>query len=222
MTINETYQEIASITQEIIDKGLSIEEKWPDRNGSKISWQDQKDLSIALKNIPYPDKYDILKKDRNFNFKMIDGALIQMMYEFNNTGRELCSHRLAFFPSPNTERYDNAPNAYEEQYFGDSEFHDMIERNIVAFPIRFDYNNRDDMFVDVEHPYSHATFGEYEYCRIPVKSPLTPSTFAHFILRNFYNNAYRKKGVFCNISAHRFPHTCITNNEKAVLHFNIE
>lgn len=220
MTINETYQEISSITQKIIENGLSIDEKWPERFGSKISWNEQKDISIALKNVPYSDKYTDLKNDRNFNFKMVDGALIQMMYEFNSTGRLLLSHRLAFFPSPNLERYDNAPEAYEEQYFGDSEFHDMIEQNVVAFPIRFDYNVNQNLFKDIEHPYSHATFGEYEYCRIPINCPLTPSIFINFILRNFYNSAFRKKGVFCEISEFRFDNT-ITENESKLLHFNV-
>ncbi|MGB4774742.1 MAG: DUF2290 domain-containing protein, partial [Daejeonella sp.] len=100
MTINDTFQEISSITQKIIEVGLSVQEKWPNRTGSKIAWQDQADLSIALKNIPYNEKYKVIESDRNFNFKMLDGALIQLLYEFNATGRELVSHRLAFFPSP--------------------------------------------------------------------------------------------------------------------------
>jgi hypothetical protein len=221
MTINETYQEIAGITQEIIEKGLSVDEKWPNRSGPRISWQDQRDLSIALKNVPYADKYEVLQKDRNFNFKMVDGALVQMLYEFNANGRELQSHRLAFFPSPTLERYDSNPNAYEEQYYGDSEFHDLIEKNIVAFPIRLDFNVKPDLFTEIEHPYSHATFGEYEFCRIPVSSPLTPSIFMHFILRNFYNYAFRLKGSFCNITDFRYP-TTITKLERQLLHFNIE
>lgn len=220
MTISDTYKEIATITQKIIENGLSIDEKWPNRTGSKISWSEEKDLSVALKNIPYQDKYEVLKEDRNFNFKMLDGALIQMMYQFNNTGRELSSHRLAFFPSPMLERYDSNPQAYEERYFGESEFHDMTEKNAVAFPVRFDYNVSEELFTEIEHPYSHATFGEYEFCRIPVNSPLTPSIFIHFILRNFYNHAFRTKGVFCEVSRSRF-NSSIATGEKGILHFNI-
>lgn len=220
MTLNETYQEIVSITQKIIENGLSIEEKWPKRAGSKISWNDQSDFSIALKNIPYSEKYNELKNDRNFNFKMIDGALIQMLYEYNPTGRNLISHRLAFFPSPTLERYDNAPEAYEEMYFGDSEFHDMIEKNVVAFPIRFEYNVDEEMFTEILHPLSHVTFGEFEYCRVPVNSPITPSIFMNFIITNFYNYAFRTKGVFCAISEFRYANT-ITNVEASLLHLNI-
>ena len=220
MTINETFQEISSITQKIIENGLSVQEKWPNRMGSKIAWQDQADLSIALKNIPYNEKYQVLDSDRNFNFKMLDGALIQLLYEFNNTGRDLISHRLAFFPSPTLERYDQTPEAYEELYFGSSEFHDMFEKNIVAFPIRFDYNVKLELFKAIEHPYSHATFGEFEFCRIPVCSPLTPSMFINFIIRNFYNYAIRTKGDICGVSNFRFNST-IDAKELDILHFNI-
>ena len=221
MTINDVYQEIVSITQKIMENGLSIEEKWPDRTGSKVSWQDQKDLSIALKNISYVEKYKVLTSDRNFNFKMLDGALVQMSYEFNSSGRQILSHRLAFFPSPFTERYDENPDDYESLYFGESEYHDLVENNIVAFPIRFDFNVDETLFKEIEHPYSHATFGEYEFCRIPVYSPLTPSIFMNFIIRNFYNYAFRTKGEFCPISEFSFK-PCITEVEKNILHINID
>lgn len=221
MTINETFQEIVTLTQEIITKGLSVDEKWPDRNGSRISWQDQKDLSIALKNVPYSDKYNIFQRDRNYNLKMLDGAMIQMLYEFNVSGRELRSHRLAYLPSPMLERYESDPVAHEEVFFGDSEFHDLIEKNIVAFPIRVDYSSNNEIYKEIDHPYTHATFGEYESCRIPVKAPLTPSIFVNFVLRNFYNYAFRSKGAFCHITHFRYPAT-IGVTERKLLHLSID
>jgi hypothetical protein len=220
MTINETYQEIALITQKVIENGLSIQEKWPKRQGNKIAWQDQTDISIALKNIPYVDKYQALNIDRNYNFKMVDGALIQFMYEFDHSEKNLVSHRLAFFPSPHLERYDSIPEEYENVIFADSEFHDMFEKNIIAFPIRFDYNVNPKFFKEIEHPYSHVSFGEYEFCRIPVNAPLSPSIFINFILRNFYNYAIRMKGEIIPQSDIRFKN-CITGNEKKIIHFNI-
>ena len=152
MTVNDVYQEINSITQKVIEHGLSIDEKFPARNGNKVAWQEQSDISIALKNVPYVDKYNTLNEDRNFNFKMLDGALLQFMYEFNNTGRHLISHRLAFFPAPHLERYDDLPEEYETDYFNDSEFHDQLEKNIITSPIRFDYSTSDEMFVELDHP----------------------------------------------------------------------
>ena len=220
MTLNDTFQEIVSITQKVIENGLSIDERIPSRSGNKIAWQDQSDISVALKNVPYLDKYNILNSDRNFNFKMLDGALLQFMYEFNSTGRSLISHRLAFFPAPHLDRYDDLPEDHETKYFGDSEFHDQIEKHIVASPIRFDYNVSQKMFKEIEHPYSHTHFGQHEFCRIPLSAPITPSIFINFILRNFYNYAIRTKGNIIPITAHRFPET-ILSAEKQILHFSI-
>jgi len=220
MTLNDTLLEIKSVTLKLIENGLSIQEKHPQRVANKIVWESQSDVSIALKNIPYSEKYSILSEARNFNIKMLDGALLQFMYEFNSSGRKLLSHRLAFFPSPFVERYDDVPDEYENIRFGNSEFHDMIEKNIVSFPIRFDYNVDDKFFKEVEHPYSHVTFGEYEFCRIPVNAPLTPTIFINFIINNFYNYAYKTKGWFIPISGLRFDNT-ITANECLILHLNI-
>lgn len=220
MTLANTYKEIMSITLRVIENGLSVQEKYPNRSGNKIAWQDQSDISKVLRNVPYSDKYKILNDDRNFNFKMLDGALLQFMYEFNNTGRALVSHRLAFFPAPYFERYDDSPEDYETNYFADSEYHDQIEEHIVASPVRFDYNVDPKIFKDIAHPFSHMHFGEYEFCRIPVSAPITPTIFFNYILRNFYNYAIRTKGNIIPITARRFPNS-ITNNEKNILHFNI-
>jgi hypothetical protein len=222
MTISDILKEIKITTQEITKMGLSIDNKNPiiNKTGTKVTWENQMDLSHALKNVPYIEKYKTLEKDRNFNFKMLDGALVQMMYEFNGSGRKLISHRLAYFPSTILERYDDAHKEYETTYLVDSEFHDVREKNVIAFPIRFDYNSSEKIFREIEHPYSHATFGEYEHCRIPVNSPLTPSIFINFILRNFYNHALREKNRLFKISDERFDDT-ITKKETNILHFNI-
>ena len=221
MTINDTFQEIVELTNNLIAIGLSIDEKYPNRTSSTISWQNQTDLSIALKNVPYGDKFNTLEKTRNYNFKMLDGAIIQILYQFNVSGRKLLAHRLAFFPSPLLNPYDENPDSYEQEYFGQSEFHDMLEENIVGTPIRFDYNSDDKRFKEIEHPYSHVTFGEYKYCRIPMNAPISPSSFLNFIILNFYNYAIRSKGKFLKISNYRFPNT-IVGDEKKIIHFNLE
>lgn len=221
MEINTIHKEIVKVTQLTINNGLSVIEKYPITIGNKITWSGQNDISKSLKNIPYLDKYKTLEKDKNFNLKMVDGGLIQMMYEFTNNGKELSAHRLAYFPRPLMYTYDENPIEYEESYFGNSEFHDLIEKNTTSFPIRFDYNASDKIFIEIDHPYSHVTFGEFKNCRIPVNSPLSPSIFMNFIIRNFYNYAFKKKGVFCEISKIRYTDT-ITPKESNTLHFNIK
>lgn len=220
MKINDTLKEIQQVSQLVIQKGLSVEEKCPIIKKSCVTWTQQKDLAYLLKNLSYVEKYKILNNDKNYNLRMLDGALIQMLYKFNNSGRKLLSHRLAYYPSPNLERYELSPESYENLYFGESEFHDLREQNIVTFPIRFDFNDSNDIFKDIEHPYSHVTFGEYENCRIPVSTPLTPSVFMEFIIRNFYFTAFKSKFSDYKYSVSRFPKS-ITSNEEKVLHFNI-
>ena len=139
-------------------------------------------VSIALKNLAYREIYYQLVQDHAYNAKMLDGALIQMMYRFSNG--TLQSHRLAFFPSPDLEEFQNNPDIYNE----DEIYADVIARNIVPFPLRFDYNAQEGHI----HPKSHLTLGQYEHCRIPVTRPLTPSRFIDFILRNFYHTAFNK------------------------------
>jgi hypothetical protein len=113
------------------------------------------------------------------------------MYTFTTNNREVASHRLAYFPAPHLPDYESEPEAYETKYFGESEFHDLIDENVVKVPFRFDYSAKAEIFKEIHHPYSHLHLGEYESCRIPVYGPVCPSAFINFVLRNFYNSALR-------------------------------
>lgn len=222
MTLNDTYQEIVLITQKLVELGLSVQQNFPHRSANNITCKDGADLAAVLKNVKYHEKYTLLNEEQNYNIKLLDGAIIQMMYSFNSTGRNLISHRLAFFPAPDIENYEDNPEAHERKYFGKSEFHDLIEPNVIKTPIRFDYSSEEAIFVDTHHPYTHLHLGEYEGCRIPLFSPLTPCVFINFILRNFYNSALRD---YCD--NYSFPteqkfSQSITSNESKILHMNVK
>lgn len=110
----------------------------------------------------------------------IDGALIQMAYDFSD-GR-LQRHRLAFWPAPHLHEFQNSPDVYlQDELHGD-----VISKSVVPFPLRYDYDARIGRHVDVRHPKSHLTLGQYEHCRIPVSAPVAPHCFIDFLLRNFY------------------------------------
>ena len=117
---------------------------------------------------------------------MLDGALIQMMYAFADG--TLQRHRLAFFPAPHLEEFQNNPDIYQD----DEIYADVIAKNIVPFPVRFDYDVRSESHPELVHPKSHLSLGQYEHCRIPVTAPMTPFWFIDFILRNFYHVASRR------------------------------
>jgi hypothetical protein len=221
MTLNDTFQEIKQITIKLIELGLSVRQNYPYRNRHIISFGDGGGISNLLKNLSYEEKYQEIDQSGKYNYKLLDGALIQLMYTFNHSDRDILSHRLAFFPAPNTINYEDDPEAYEHLYYGNSEFHDLINKNIIKTPLRFDFNSEDGQHKDVHHPKSHLHIGEYENCRIPVVEPIPPSVFINFIVRNFYNSVLINE--FDNYSfpiSFRFDRT-ITENESRILHLNL-
>ena len=180
-----------------------------------------------MKNIPYSEIYDRLIKAKAYNLKLRDGGLIQMMYTFENG--TLVSHRLAFFSPPRLDEVQNAPEIYPDDADEDDdapndanekEDADAVARNTVAFPIRFDYDARDDARQEPAHPKSHLTLGQYRNCRIPATAPLTPEHFMDFILRNFYHTAFTQ---FADNSP-RFSGSfadSILQSERGVVHITI-
>ncbi len=182
-------KQVESLTADLIGVSLCSDQQYPklkrNKNLVEVNFG-QVDLSIVLKNRPYLEIYNELERNRFYNIKMLDGAIIHLMYRFKDGVLE--SHRLAFFPSPNLEEFQNNPDIYEL----DEIYADIIMKNIVPFPIRFDFDIRDGVVKVLEHPASHLTLGQYKNCRIPVSGPLTPYCFIHFILINFYNTAYKK------------------------------
>jgi hypothetical protein len=142
---------------------------------------------------------------------MLDGALISLRYRFE--AGVIAEHSLSYFPSPDLEHFQNEPEIYLE----DEIYADVIARSIVPFPIRFDYSCDNEKFIELHHPYSHLTLGQYKNCRIPVCSPLGPLAFGGFILRNFYNTAFRKYSEKIPTSTVFFART-ITAKERKIPH----
>lgn len=181
---------------------------------TEIWIQDGAEVSIALKNIPYRDLYDELDRKNLYNLKMLDGALIQMMYRF--CGDRIVAHRLAYLPSPTLEEFQNNP----EIYLLDERYADITMKNIVPVPLRFDYDNAKSVAAEVTHPESHLTLGQYKNCRIPVSAALTPSHFLAFVLRSFYHTAYKEYLNELPKFTESFT-ASITSRERAIIHVQI-
>ncbi|MCA9474004.1 MAG: DUF2290 domain-containing protein [Nitrospira sp.] len=191
MKAKETLRQLIELTTALVGLSLSNEQNFPSTHGEpeksfEITVSNASHMSAALKNVAYSDIYHELDEARCFNIKMLDGALVTFRYRFLDG--EVCEHSLSFLPSPDLEHFQNDP----ELYLMDEVYLDIIAKNLVPFPIRFDFSSDVKKFIEVHHPYSHLTMGQYENCRIPVCSPLAPLTFGSFILRNFYNTAFRK------------------------------
>ena len=217
ITPENIREQMTRVTSDLIRCSLSMEQQFPsvrkEKDGTKVDFG-KADLSIALKNVAYNDIYNELSKSKSYNLKLIDGALVQFMYKFQ--GKDLQTHRLAFFPSPYLEDYQNNPDIYEK----DEIYADIIQKNIVPFPIRFDFDCREEVFKELTHPKSHLTLGQYQNCRIPVSAPLTPSMFIMFLLQNFYNTAFKKYST--KISKFDASFQCsITPEERKIIHVQL-
>ncbi|GHT67968.1 hypothetical protein FACS1894110_14490 [Spirochaetia bacterium] len=214
----EIIQQIRKITEIMVGLSLCDHQNFPSlqhepSGNQKIGIGAHLHSGSTLKNVSYDILYTELCKTQTYNIKMLDGALIQMLYHFRND--DLISHRLAFFPSPVLTEFQNNPEIYimEEVYA------EVIAKNVVPFPLRFDFDIKNS--IDVQHPKSHLTLGQYMNCRIPVTAPLMPYHFIDFILRNFYNTAFiRYSDKIPQVEANLFTVT-ITNNEKELIYFNI-
>lgn len=94
----DVLNQIKRLTTDVIAVGICDEQNFPSiksytGNISEIGVSSS-DNSIFLKDVPYREMYSELVKKRNYNIKMIDGALISLLYRFQ--GNELVSHRLSF------------------------------------------------------------------------------------------------------------------------------
>jgi hypothetical protein len=134
------YKQVEKLTSDIIAISLCNHQKYPSIRShpgdiKEIGFGDNNNLSIVLKNLPYSEIYKELERAQSYNIKMIDGALIQLMYRFHKN--KIKNHRLAFFPSPYLEEYQNDPEIYET----DERYAEILSKSIVPFPLRFDFDS---------------------------------------------------------------------------------
>jgi hypothetical protein len=200
----------------MVGLSLSNDQNFPSTRGQldgefEITVSGAGRMAAALRNVAYREIYAELEQARCFNLKMLDGALVTLRYRFR--GGDLCEHSLCYFPSPDLEHFQNDP----EIYLLDEIYADIIARNIVPFPIRFDFSDDPAKFVEIHHSRSHLTLGQFKNCRIPVCSPVSPLTFGGFILRNFYNTAFHKYSDKIPAAKPLFANT-ITRKERDIPH----
>ena len=214
-TVNQTKKQIDDIVRGWITTSLIDDQRvaFQRRIGGgviEVTFEGAAQVSIALKNRAYDEIYQQLVEARAYNAKMLDGALVQMMYRFSN-GR-IRNHRLAFFPSPHLEEFQNTPDIY----LTETPNVDVVARNIVPFPLRFDYDAQGGGKQRGPHPRCHLTLGQYENCRIPVTAPMTPDRFADFIVRNFYDTAISPRNAILPSFGKSFPESILPPERKLV------
>jgi hypothetical protein len=177
----------------------------------EVTFPKAEHVTIALReNQTYESIYETLIAERAYIVKLPDGAMVLARYIFR--AGSLLKHSLGFYPSPSLAEFQNNSELYLEEMI----YADVVAKNIVPFPIRFDFDCHPDVVKDLEHPASHQTLGQYKNCRIPVSAPMTPFVFFSFILRNFYNTAFHEYAGSIPRFNERFDDT-ITAKEKGVV-----
>ena len=179
--IDKVFKEVQMITQELIRCGLAEEYNFPEIQNTDIVWVKYNDISRYLKRMDYASIYAEIEKEHNYNIKLPDGGMIQLMYRFDARGKELHSHRLAFYPSPSFEVYQNDSELYDEDLI----YGDILNKDVMPVIIRADYSKA-EVEGETYHPYSHITLGGYKNCRIPADRPISPICFVKFIMEHFY------------------------------------
>ncbi|MEO0056731.1 MAG: hypothetical protein RIT17_167, partial [Pseudomonadota bacterium] len=202
---------------ELISSSLAIDQNFPAIRGAGadkvIGFAGDDRLSSTLRNVRYEDAYRELRGERAYNVLLIDGAILQFLYKFE--GGLLTKHRLAFFPSPDLLEFQNNSEIYD----ADEIYGDVVDKGVVTSPIRFDFDREN--FIELEHPMSHMTIGQYKNCRIPVTGALSPAQFGEFVLRSFYNTGFRKFLADCDFGDNSFSPT-IADNERKICHFSLK
>lgn len=215
MSPESVRRQIAELIDRLIIASISVKQFSPairTSEGGAILIGSRPGTTVALRDIPYEDIYRELDANEAYHVKLIDGGLLLFQYSFR-PDQTLQQHRLAYFPSPVLPTIEESPTLYER----DELYGDITARRLVRFPVRFDY--APDEKIDVLHPASHMTLGQYENCRIPVAGPLGPGSFGMFIVRNFYFRTYKKyKNNFDRRHAHIERIETISTNEQRVTH----
>lgn len=216
MTPKDTCEAINKITRHLMTVGLSNSQNFSrvENKGNHVDviYRGYSDVSKALRDVPYKEMYDHLDNNNQFSIKMLDGGLVHYKYRFVKHG-ELGKHTLAYYPAPHFESFQNEPELYlDESHF----YSEVISKNILPVPLRFDYAPEDT--ASINHPASHLTLGQYKNCRIPLSAPLCPISFTNFILRSFYNTDF--VSIKHTQDNHLYTRTISTEEEK-ILHFNI-
>nr|WP_321510178.1 DUF2290 domain-containing protein [uncultured Hyphomonas sp.] len=214
----DTRDEINAITSTLVGLGLADNQNYAvykrvGEEEEEVTFKPDTDTKAFLKNIPYADAYEEMKRGKYYNVMFPDGALLQIYYLFRKGS--VSRHRLAFLPSPNLLEYQNEPELYDQELM----FADMVDKSVVATPVRFDFD--EEQFEEIVHPMAHMTIGQYRNCRVPMSSALGAFRFFEFVLSSFYNTAYRE--IQAQIISKKIVHKrTITEDEAKRVHVGLE
>src|SRR5688572_8006766 len=110
---NEIYSEIRVLTQHLTQANICQENRFPElvvrpQGITEVYPEKAMDISAALKNVPYGDAYESMRRSKSYNMVLLDGALIHLRYCIH-TKKKIVKHSLSFWPSPRLNSLDQTP-----------------------------------------------------------------------------------------------------------------
>ena len=90
MTPRTTFKQIQCLTAHLVQTGLADDQQfpvWRETDVVEVTFENAGYISVALGGTPYAEVYSDFARHRVFNAKLLDGALIQMMYLATSTER---------------------------------------------------------------------------------------------------------------------------------------
>ncbi|WET80541.1 DUF2290 domain-containing protein [Amycolatopsis sp. QT-25] len=212
-------KDIKAISAFLIEKSLADDANFPTvldgpEKREYVEYVRGADYAGMLRDVPYRKVYEAQALGRQYNLRMLDGALLQMSYELK--GGELEKSRHAYLPSPSLLHFHEAADLYYE----DDLYLDVVAHREVLVPIRFDYDSREGVSSSLRHPVSHLTLGQFKECRIAATGPMTPYFFTEFILRSFYDRPGQVVSDLLPVSDAKWS-GCSTREEVDRVHIGI-
>lgn len=199
------FEEVRAITLHLLDIGLADDYRMPklsDGPGGLARITTAPPVnSTVLDDGEYRELYDSQVEQGAFNFAFPDLAICQMSYEFQSGN--LVRHRLSYLPSPDLSPYLSDPKPY---LYG-LRFAEIVGSQVLAVPIRFDFDARPGVARAVEHPVAHISLGQFKNSRIPVSGPVSPAAFLNFVVRCFYTSPDHPRHSYVREPSNHFART---------------
>lgn len=174
------------------DWNPSVVEKTYDRGVRRVTWATSgvrpELIDVSLSNVR---EYLQFHDGRHYQFKLIDGSLIQITYDVHESSSEVRQSRLVWYPCPVLFRPE------EVQEFSLSELILTSPNEILNLqaPMRIDYAPTQ---VADNHSTTHLHLGREEF-RLPVQRPLEPNRFLRLIIRTAYPTIWKTTDIFKNV-----------------------
>ena len=215
----QVLREIHAITAFVVEHGLADDqnaafERESDNSRVEIRYASAVPAVSYLRDEAYEEMYRAQLEARAYNFRMLDGAIVQMNYGYGRGN--LMKSRLAYLPSPDLKAFQQDPDIY----LLDALYADVVDRRVVTVPVRFDYDIRPGVSQGLQHPSSHMTLGQYSECRIAATAPIGPFFFVDFLLRSFYNAAMSSIAVAVPRLGTLWERCC-TEEETTLVHIGV-